>query len=97
MSLEQPDEHKRSLRPSNLTLSIGAIVSICGLLTTWVTQYNALQGDIASLKRGEIYQERTNTEARQDRIAIRAEQREGQERINDKLDKISDRLSQWRK
>jgi hypothetical protein len=51
-----------------------------------------VQNDIASLKRGELYQERTNDRLGDEIKAARAEQRETMKEFNEKLDRI---IEQW--
>jgi hypothetical protein len=47
-----------------------------------------VQSDIANLKRGELYQERTNERLSDELKAARAEQRETMREFNEKLDRI---------
>ncbi|MDN5936626.1 MAG: hypothetical protein L0H75_10730, partial [Nitrosospira sp.] len=61
-------------------------------LTSGVATYNAVQNDIASLKRGEQYQERTNERLSEEIKSARVEQRETMKEFNEKLDRI---IGQW--
>ena len=83
-------EEKRKRGPSNYTLSFGGIIAVLGLAASGVATYNSLQNDIATLKRGEVFQERINTEAREERKAMRAEQRESMRELNDKMERVID-------
>lgn len=83
---EKMERHGRG--PSNYTLSFGGIIAFAGLLASGVATYNAVQNDIATLKRGEVYQERVNSEARDERKAMRAEQREGMRELSDKMERL---------
>jgi hypothetical protein len=85
-------EEKRRRGPSTYTLSFSGIIAIAGLAASGVATYNAVQNDIAALKRGELYQERTNDRLSDEIKAARAEQRETMREFNEKLDKIID---QW--
>ena len=71
---EQRTERRRG--PSTYTLSFGGIIAVAGLAASGVATYNAVQNDIASLKRGELYQERTNERLSDEIKSIRIEQRE---------------------
>lgn len=86
------DEKPRRKGPSNFTLSIGGVLSVAGLLTSGVATYNTLQNDIATLKRGEMYQERINERHDEEMRAARIEQRETMREFNEKLDRI---IEQW--
>jgi len=81
-------EEKRRRGPSTYTLSFGGIIAIAGLAASGVATYNAVQNDIATLKRGELYQERTNERLSDEIKATRAEQRETMREFNEKLDRI---------
>lgn len=74
--------------PSTYTLSFGGIIAVAALLASGVATYNAVQNDIASLKRGEVYQDRVNSQAREDRQTIRNEHREGMRELNEKMDRL---------
>ena len=65
---------------------------MAGLVASGVATYNSVQNDIASLKRGELYQERTNERLSDEIKSIRIEQRETMREFNEKLDRIID---QW--
>ena len=83
---------ERRRGPSTSTLSFGGIIAIASLLASGVATYNAVQNDIASLKRGELYQERTNERLSEEIRSVRAEQRETMREFNEKLDRI---IEQW--
>lgn len=81
-------EEKRRRGPSTYTLSFSGIIAVAGLAASGVATYNAVQNDIASLKRGEMYQERTNDRLSEEIRSARAEQRETMKEFNEKLDRI---------
>lgn len=83
---------ERRRGPSTSTLSFSGIVAIAGLLASGVATYSAVQNDIASLKRGELYQERTNERLSDEIKSVRVEQRETMKEFNEKLDRI---INQW--
>lgn len=83
---------ERRRGPSTSTLSFSGIIAIAGLLASGVATYNAVQNDIASLKRGELYQERTNERLSEELKTARIEQRETMKEFNEKLDRI---IEQW--
>lgn len=92
-SAEEMEEKKeRRKGPSNYAISFGGIVAVVGLAASGVATYNALQNDIATLKRGEQYQERTNEQLREEIRTSRTEQRETMREFNEKLDRI---IEQW--
>jgi hypothetical protein len=91
------EEKPRRKGPSNFTLSIGGILSIAGLLTSGVATYNSIQNDIATLKRGELYQERTNERLGEEIRTVRTEQRETMREFNEKLDRIIENWPQRRR
>lgn len=91
----EKDDSKREERrrgPSNYAISFGGIVAVASLLASGVATYNSVQNDIATLKRGEQYQERTNERLSDEVKAVRAEQRETMKEFNEKLDRI---IEQW--
>lgn len=90
MANEEGERRRRG--PSNYTLSFGGIIAIAGLLASGVATYNAVQNDIASLKRGEMYQERVNDQTREEIRGMRAEHRESLHQFNEKLDRL---IEQW--
>jgi hypothetical protein len=90
----QRQERRRG--PSTYTLSFSGIIAVAGLVASGVATYNALQNDIASLKRGELYQEQTNQRLGDEIKAIRTEQRETMREFNEKLDRIIDHWPQRR-
>ena len=95
MADQDPDsDHKIERRrgPSTSTLSFGGLIAIASLLASGVATYNAVQNDIASLKRGELYQERTNERLSDEIKSVRVEQRETMKEFNEKLDRI---IEQW--
>lgn len=83
---------ERRRGPSTSTLSFSGIIAVAGLLTSGVATYNAVQNDIASLKRGEQYQERTNERLSEEIKSARVEQRETMKEFNEKLDRV---IGQW--
>ncbi|SHL42935.1 hypothetical protein SAMN05216428_102379 [Nitrosospira sp. Nsp11] len=87
---EGEKEERRRRGPSNYTLSFGGIIAVAGLLASGVATYNAVQNDIAALKRGEVYQERTNERLSAEIKSARVEQRETMKEFNEKLDRIID-------
>lgn len=90
--VERAERSERRRGPSTSTLSFGGIIAIASLLASGVATYNAVQNDIASLKRGEQYQERTNEHVNQEIKSVRGEQRETMREFNEKLDRI---IEQW--
>lgn len=86
-------EEKRRRGPSNSTLSFSGIIAVAGLLASGVATYNSVQNDIAALKRGEVYQERVNQEAREERKNIRTEQRDSFRELNGKMDSLIEHWS----
>lgn len=84
----EEEEKPRRKGASNYTLTFGGILSIAGLLTSGIATYNAIQNDIAALKRGEMYQERTNERLSAEIKSARDEQRETMREFNEKLDRI---------
>ena len=81
---------ERRRGPSTYTLSFGGIIAVLGLAASGIATYNALQNDIATLKRGELYQEQTNQRLGDEIKAVRTEQRETMREFNEKLDRIID-------
>jgi len=69
-------------------LTLGGIGAVLGLLASGVATYTVLQNDIASLKRGEVYQERTNERLSEELKLARIEQRETMQQFNEKLDRV---------
>src|SRR5687768_1798564 len=93
MTDDDSDQKKERRRgPSTYALSFSGIIAIAGLLASGVATYNDVQNDIASLKRGELYQERTNEYTIAEIRSVRAEQRETMREFNEKLDRI---IEQW--
>ncbi|PTQ79985.1 hypothetical protein C8R21_12024 [Nitrosospira multiformis] len=88
---------ERRRGPSTYTLSFGGIIAVAGLVASGVATYNTLQNDIATLKRGELYQERTNERLDDEIKSMRAEQRETLKEFNDKLDRIIEKWTRGRK
>ena len=86
------EEKPRRKGPSNFTLSMGGIIGIAGLLASGIATYNSVQNDIAALKRGEVYQERTNDRLTAEIKSVRVEQRETMKEFNEKLDRV---IEQW--
>ena len=100
---DEDGDHKVARRterrrgPSTYTLSFGGIIAVAGLVASGVATYNTLQNDIATLKRGELYQERTNERLDDEIKSMRAEQRETLKEFNDKLDRIIEKWTRGRK
>ena len=88
---------ERRRGPSTYTLSFSGIIAVAGLVASGVATYNTLQNDIATLKRGELYQERTNERLDDEIKSMRAEQRETLKEFNDKLDRIIEKWTRGRK
>ncbi|SHM10870.1 hypothetical protein SAMN05216428_11410 [Nitrosospira sp. Nsp11] len=86
-------EERRRRGPSNHTLSWSGIIAVAGLLASGVATYNAVQNDIAALKRGEVYQERTNERLSAEIKSARVEQRETMKEFNEKLDRVIEHWS----
>ncbi|SOD42365.1 hypothetical protein [Nitrosovibrio sp. Nv4] len=86
------DEKPRPRGPSTYALSFSGIIAVAGLLASGVATYNAVQNDIASLKRGEMYQERTNERLSEELKSTRVEQRESMQLLNSKMDRL---IEQW--
>ncbi|HEY6044931.1 MAG TPA: hypothetical protein VIU43_08515 [Nitrosospira sp.] len=87
---EQQRQERRG--PSAWTISFSGIIAVAGLVASGVATYNAVQNDIATLKRGELYQEQTNQRLSDELKTMRAEQRETMREFNDKLDRL---IEQW--
>jgi cell division protein FtsB len=94
---EAANRIERRRGPSTYTLSFSGIIAVAGLVASGVATYNALQNDIATLKRGELYQERTNERLDEEIKSVRAEQRETMKEFNDKLDRIIEKWARGRK
>ena len=93
MTCEEQEKRREPRRgPSTYTLSFGGIIAVAGLAASGVATYNAVQNDIATLKRGEMYQERTNDRLSEEIRAVRVEHREALHQVNEKLDRI---IEQW--
>jgi len=88
---------ERRRGPSTYTLSFSGIIAVAGLVASGVATYNTVQNDIATLKRGELYQERTNERLDEEIKSMRAEQRETLKEFNDKLDRIIEKWTRGRK
>jgi len=71
-------------------MSLGGIVAVLGLVASGIATYNSLQNDIATLKQGGIYQERTTDRLGDEIKASRLEQRETMREFNEKLDRVID-------
>ncbi|HEX8874790.1 MAG TPA: hypothetical protein VF780_09195 [Nitrosospira sp.] len=93
---ESNNRIERRRGPSTYTLSFSGIIAVAGLAASGVATYNTLQNDIASLKRGELYQEQTNQRLSDEMKVMRTEQRETMREFNEKLDRIIDLWSQRR-
>ena len=88
---------ERRRGPSTYTLSFSGIAAVAGLLASGVATYSAVQNDITSLKRGELYQERTNERLSEELKSVRVEQRETMKEFNEKLDRLIDQWARGRK
>jgi|SRR6185437_7039800 cell division protein FtsB len=95
--MDRAERGERRRGPSNYTLSFGGIIAVAGLAASGVATYNSLQNDIATLKRGESYQERTNERLSEEIKTARMEQRETMKEFNEKLDRIIDQWPRGRK
>jgi cell division protein FtsB len=84
-------EERRRHGPTITQLSLGGILALVSLVASGVATYNSIQNDIATLKRGETYQERTNERLSGEIKALRDEQRETMKEFNEKLDRIIER------
>lgn len=89
---ERQERQERRRGPSNYTLSFGGIIAVAGLVASGVATYNSIQNDIASIKRGETYQEKTNQRFDREINAVRHEQRDTMKEFNEKIDRI---IEQW--
>jgi hypothetical protein len=87
---EEEKPHRK--RPTDFQLSVGSIIGLLTLAASGIATYNSFQNDLATLKKGEQYQERTNERLSDEIKATRAEQRETMREFNDKLDRI---IEQW--
>lgn len=85
------EERRRPAGPSTVTISITGIIAIAGLIASGIATYNALQNDIATLKRDVMYQERTNERFSEEIKAARLEQRESLHKLNEKIDRLIER------
>lgn len=79
--------------PSVFTLTISGIISLGTVVASGVTSWNAIQNDLATLKRGEVYQERVNEQLREeikslkvDVKEVRAEQHSSMKEFGEKVD-----------
>lgn len=95
------DDHDRRIErrrgPSTYALSFSGIIAVAGLLASGVATYNDVQNDIASLKRGELYQEKINENLTEEIRSMRVDQRETMKEFNEKLDRIIERWSRGRR
>lgn len=89
MNCDEGKEEKRR-GPSTHALSFSGIIAVAGLLASGVATYNAVQNDIASLKRDGMHQERTNERLSEEVKSVRVEQRETMREFNEKLDRLID-------
>lgn len=78
-------------------LSIATIVSIVGLAGSGIASHVTTQTDIASIKRGETYQERTNDRLSQEVRDIRDEQRVMLREFGEKVDRMAAALENRRR
>jgi cell division protein FtsB len=91
------EEKPRRKEPSPYQITFAGVISVAGLLASGVATYNALQNDIATLKRDVMYQERTNERLSNEIHNARLEQRETMREFNEKLDRIIENWSQRRR
>lgn len=82
------ESEERRKGPSNSTLSFSGIIAIVGLLASGVATYTVVQNDIATLKRGETYQERVNDQLRGDIKWVQADHRESMQELSKKIDRL---------
>lgn len=94
---KEPEKEERRRGPSTYSISFMGIIAIAGLVASGVATYNSIQNDITSLKRGEMYQDRTNERLGKEienvivaQKEARAEQRETMREFNEKLDRVID-------
>lgn len=85
---KKPEKLERRRGPTASQISWGVIVSVLSLAASGIATYSTLQNDIASLKRAEVYQERTNDRLSEEIRAVRIEQRESMRELSEKLDRI---------
>jgi hypothetical protein len=85
---QEPEKEERRRGPSTYSISFMGIIAVAGLVASGVATYNSVQNDIASLKKAEIYQDRTNDRLSAEIRANREEQRETMREFNEKLDRI---------
>ena len=104
MANDDEGQTERRKGPTTLTLTFSGIISVAGLIAAGSATYSAIQSDLASLKRGEIYQERVNEQLKEDIRAVRTElketrieQRETMHEFSKKLDRLIEHLSSERK
>ena len=83
--------------PSNLTLSYGGIIAFATLLASGVATYNNVQNDIATLKRGETYQERMNEQLRADIKWVQNDHRDQMGELSKKIDRLIEHSSGGRR
>ena len=97
---DEDDHDRRAERrrgPSTYALSFSGIIAVAGLLASGIATYNDVQNDIASLKRGELYQEKINENLTEEIRSMRADQRETMKEFNEKLDRIIEGWSRGRR
>lgn len=87
-SKPDPEDRRKGLSVHSLTF--GGVIAVAGLVASGIATYNSLQNDIATLKRGEVYQEQVNKQIREEAKDSRQEQRETMKEFNEKLDRIID-------
>jgi len=91
------EEKPRRKRPSDFQLSIGGLIGVLGLAASGIATYSGIQNDITGLKRGEVYQERTNDRLSSEIKSSREEHRETMREFNEKLDRIIENWPQTRR
>lgn len=90
--------------PSAFTLTISGIISLGTVVASGVTSWNAIQNDLATLKRGEVYQERVNEQLREEVKSLKADVKElsanqhtTMEKFGEKVDELVDAWSDRRR
>lgn len=79
---------ERRRGPSTYTLSFAGIIAVAGLLAMGVATYNAVQNDIASLKRSNLHQEGINRHLTEEIQSVWTDQRDAMKEFNGKLDSV---------
>lgn len=94
---DSSDDSRRG--PSAFTLTISGLISLGTLVASGVTSWNAIQNDLAALKRGEVYQERVNEQLREEVKSLKADVKElsSQQHMTMKEfgDKVNELVDAW--